>query len=230
VSRWRRDAEATVARFSTVVLDVDSTLSGVEGIDWLAGRRDGDTAAFVRRLTDDAMSGRLALEDAYARRLERIAPTLEEVRALAREYRTKVAAGAGTAIERLRRSGVRVIAISGGLREAIVPVCREASFADEDVFAVGMHWDERGMYLGFDRTSPLATQNGKAVVLRALALPRPILAVGDGSTDLAMRAAGAADTFAAYTGFVHRASVVTAADHVLTSFDDLLAFALRPLA
>lgn len=229
MSRWRRGPRATTARFATVVLDVDSTLAGVEGIDWLAERRGADTAALVGSITEDAMSGRLALEDAYGQRLQRIAPTLEEVRALAQAYRANVASGAGAAIERLQRFGVRVIAISGGLREAVVPVCREASLADEDVFAVGVHWDERGTYAGFDRTSPLATQNGKAVVLRALALPRPILAVGDGSTDLAMRTAGEADAFAAYTEFVCRTSVVAAADHVLTSFDELLAFVLPPL-
>jgi phosphoserine phosphatase len=212
------------------VLDVDSTLTGIEGIDWLAERRGGETAAFVRRLTEDAMSGRLALEDAYGLRLGRIAPTMEEVRALARAYRAQLAAGAGAAIEQLRSAGVRVIAISGGLREAVVPVCREVALADEDVFAVAVHWDARGMYAGFDHTSPLATQGGKGVVLRGLALPRPILAVGDGSTDLAMRTSGEADAFAAYTGFVCRASVVAAADRVLTSFPDLVAFVLPPLA
>ena len=217
-------------RFSTVVLDVDSTLTGVEGIDWLAERRDAETAAFARRLTDDAMNGRLALEDAYSLRLERIAPTLEEVHALAQAYRASLAAGAGGAIERLRRSGVRVIAISGGLREAVVPLCRAVSLADDDVFAVAVEWDAQGRYVAFDRASPLVSQHGKAEILRGLALPRPVLAVGDGSTDLAMKTAGAADTFAAYTEFANRPSVVVAADHVLASFDELLTFVLPPLA
>jgi phosphoglycolate phosphatase-like HAD superfamily hydrolase len=56
-----------------------------------------------------------------------------------------------------------------------------------------------------------------------------MLAVGDGSTDLAMKAGGAADTFSAYTEFVNRPSVAVAADHVLTSFDELLTFVLPPL-
>jgi phosphoserine phosphatase len=217
-------------RFATVALDVDSTLVGVEGIDWLAARRGGETAAFVRRLTEDAMSGRLTLEDAYERRIERIAPTREEVRALAQAYCAHVATGASAAIAQMRRAGVRVIAISGGLREAVVPLCRAVSFEDDDVFAVDVQWDSQGRYVGFDRASPLVLQDGKAEVLRGLALPRPILAVGDGSTDLAMRAAGAADAFAAYTGFVNRPSVVAAADHVLTSFDEFLAFVISPRA
>jgi phosphoserine phosphatase len=224
------DPRASAPRFSTVVLDVDSTMAGLEGIDWLAEQRDEETAAFVRRLTEDAMSGRLALEDAYARRLDRIAPTRGEVHALADVYRASVAAGAAPAIAQLRRSGVRVIAITAGLREAVGPLCRAVSLADDDVFAVDVRWDANGIYAGFDRGSPLVSQNGKVEVLRGLALPRPILAVGDGSTDLAMKTAGVVDAFAVYTEFVSRSSVVVAADHVLASFDDLLTIVLPPHA
>lgn len=221
---------ASTQRFSTVALDVDSTLAGIEGIDWLAERRGGETAAFVHGLTADAMNGRLALEDAYALRLDRVAPTLDDVRALAQAYRAHVAVGAGTVIQRLRRAGVRVIAISGGLREAVAPLCRAVSIADEDLFAVDAQWDALGTYAGFDRASPLASQSGKSEILRGLSLPRPILAVGDGSTDLAMKTSGAAETFAAYTEFVNRPSVVAAADHVLASFDELLALVLPSVA
>ena len=217
---------ALVVRFATVVLDVDSTLSGIEGVDWLAALRGGDTAATVRRLTHDAMSGRLSLEQAYARRLERIAPTRLEVGALAEAYRAAAAPGAGPVSKRLRDSGVRIIAISGGLRDAVLPLCRDAGFAADDIFAVGMTWDEQGRYVGFDRASPLVTQHGKAVLLRQLAPQAPILAVGDGSTDAAMRAPGAADAFAAYVGFVRREPVVAVADHVVASFDELLTLVL----
>jgi HAD superfamily phosphoserine phosphatase-like hydrolase len=220
----RRDVAA--ARFASVVLDVDSTLCGIEGVDWLAARRGAETAAFVRQLTHDAMSGLIPIEDAYGRRLDRIAPARSEVRALADAYRARIAPGARAAIERLRRAGVRVVAVSGGLRDAILPVCSYISLADGDVFAVRVNWDDDGKYTGFDRASPLTRQAGKPVVLGTLALLRPILAVGDGSTDLAMKTSGAADAFAAYTAFVRREPVVAAADHVLTSFDELVALVL----
>ena len=61
-------------------------------------------------------------------------------------------------------------------------------------------------------------------MVRALALPRPVLAVGDGATDLAMRPA--VDRFAAFTGFVRRKPVVDAADVEISSFDQLLATVL----
>lgn len=213
-------------RFASVVLDVDSTLAGIEGIDWLAGQRDRETIALVHGLTADAMSGRLSLEDAYHLRLERIAPTRDEVSELAKAYRMSVAPGAGDAVARMRSAGVRVVAISGGIAAAIAPLCADLGIAAGDVHAVGLRWDASGGYADFDRESPLTTQRGKSDVLSRLALPRPILAVGDGSTDVVMRTDGEADSFAAFTGFVRRLSVTRAADHVIDSFHALVALVL----
>ena len=56
------------------------------------------------------------------------------------------------------------------------------------------------------------------------ALPRRILAVGDGATDLAIRPA--VDAFAAFTGFVRRAPVVASADVVIDSFAQLVELVL----
>src|SRR5262249_28185501 len=63
------------ALFATVILDVDSTVAGIEGIDWLAQRRGPDVAAKIAQLTDDAMRGTLPLEAVYGARLDAIRPT-----------------------------------------------------------------------------------------------------------------------------------------------------------
>jgi phosphoserine phosphatase len=52
-----------------------------------------------------------------------------------------------------------------------------------------------------------------------LHLDAPIVAIGDGATDLAMR--DVVDAFVAYTGFVNRPNVVDRADAVASSFADL---------
>jgi phosphoserine phosphatase len=88
------------------------------------------------------------------------------------------------------------------------------------VIAVRLSFGENGEYQGFDDVSPLTTTNGKATVVQRLYLPRPVLTVGDGITDLAARPA--ADAFAAFTGFAYRPAVVRGADHELMSFDQLL--------
>lgn len=205
------------SKFKSIVLDVDSTLCGVEGIDWLATRRGADVAVRTRELTDRAMNGEITLDAVYGERLELIRPTRLDVEALARVYQTTVAPGAIAAISQMRDADLRVVLVSGGIRQAIAPL---ASDLGVELHAVDVHWDESGAYAGFDRHSPLATQQGKLEIVRGLTLPRPVLAVGDGATDLAMRET--ADEFAAFTGFVCRESVVRGASYNVATFEELL--------
>lgn len=206
--------------FASVVLDVDSTLCGVEGIDWLAGLRGSDVGAQVTALTDRAMRGRIALDAVYGERLAIVQPSRAEVEMLAGLYGSSLAPGAARVIRRLRDAGRRIVLVSGGVREAIVPVAQRLGIADADVHAVTLRFTPDGDYDGYDRTSPMTTATGKRSVVEALALPPRVLAVGDGATDLAIRPV--VEAFAAFTGFVRRDPVVQEADHVVSSFDQLL--------
>jgi phosphoserine phosphatase len=208
-----------MSRFLSVILDVDSTLCNVEGIDWLAHLRGADVAKQSAALTDRAMNGELALEKVYGERLDLIRPSREEIDQLARVYVEKVARGAARTIRELKDAGVRVVLVSGGLRRAIWPVARSVGVGQADLNAVDVQWDHAGTYQGFDRASPLATQTGKVDVVRGLGLPRPILAVGDGATDAAMRPV--VDSFVAFTGFQRRDAVVAAADKEIHDFAEL---------
>lgn len=210
-------------RYASVVLDADSTLAGIEGIDWLAARRGPDVQRAVEALTAQAMNGAVALDDVYASRLECIQPTTLDLRALSHAYVDAIAPGAADAVTALHAAGVAVHVLSGGLRAALLPMTRILGIADERVHAVELETDAAGRYVRVVAT-PLTTQQGKAIILDQLALPRPLLAVGDGVTDLAM--ARAADVFAAYIGFVRRDAVVAGATHVLDSFAALVTHAL----
>ncbi|MEO5817178.1 MAG: HAD-IB family phosphatase [Gemmatimonadaceae bacterium] len=212
------------AGFASVILDVDSTLCGLEGIDWLAERRGGTTGAQVVDLTDRAMRGDIALDAVYGERLALVRPSRDEIAALADAYSATVAEHAAYAILRMRAAGKRVVLVSGGVREAILPIAERLGIPPKDVRAVSVRFDVDGNYAGFDTMSPLTTATGKRNVAESLALPRRILAVGDGATDLAMRPA--VDAFAAYTGFVRRDAVVNSADMVVSSFDQLMEIVL----
>jgi phosphoserine phosphatase len=214
----------TVRGFASVILDVDSTLCGIEGIDWLAERRGPEIASRVAELTAKAMRGAIALDAVYGERLAMVAPTRDDISALADAYSASLAPGATEALARLRAGGRRVALVSGGLREAIVPMAKGLGFEERDVRAVSVHHDADGRYLGFDATSPLATAHGKHDVARLLELPRRIVALGDGATDLAMRPA--VDVFAAFVGYARRDAVVAGADLVVESFDQLVELVL----
>ena len=206
--------------FASVILDVDSTLCGIEGVDWLAALRGPSMSQRVAELTERAMEGVITLDAVYGERLAMVQPTWSEVSALAEAYTQALAPNAEDAVRRLMAAGRRVVLVSGGLREAILPVAVLLGIPKRDVHAVSVQFDANGNYAGFDAASPLTTSSGKQSVAASLALPPRVLAMGDGITDLAMRPA--VDAFAAFTGFVRRPQVVGLADMVLESFDQLV--------
>ena len=111
--------------FASVVLDVDSTLCGVEGIDWLAARRGAEAGARIAELTDRAMNGELALDQVYGERLGVVRPSSDDLDALAAEYVRTLAPGASAAITSMHASGRRIVLVSGGIRNAILPLARQ---------------------------------------------------------------------------------------------------------
>ena len=216
-------AVSDVLSFASVVIDVDSTLCGVEGIDFLAERRGPDVGRKIVELTDRAMTGEIPLEAVYAERLTIVRPTLADIHALAKAYIESVAPDAANAIAAMRSAGARLALVSGGILQAILPVARELGFANDEVHAVSLRFANDGAYASIDEPAPLAAQRGKPEVVSGLLatgrLVRPLLAVGDGATDAML--VGVADKFAAYTGFARRASVIARADLETRSFDEL---------
>jgi phosphoserine phosphatase len=214
-----------VTRFNSVVLDVDSTLSGIEGIDWLAQLRGSEISAWSTALTDKAMRGEIPIEAVYGERMRVVRPALAEIEELGRVYVERVAPRARETLEALRKSGVQVVMVSGGLREAILPLAGKLGVPSTDLHAVSIFFNEAGEYSGFDESSPLTRQLGKKTVVGELALNNPTLAVGDGMTDCEMKAV--VNSFAAYTGYTRRNSVIERADFVIDNFDQLRELVLQ---
>jgi len=208
-----------VTRFNSVIFDVDSTLSGIEGIDWLAMQRGKDVAAWSAALTDRAMRGEIPIEAVYSERMHAVKPNRIEIDQLGREYVDRIAPGAREVLRALKAMNVELVMISGGLREAILPLAKVLGVEDRSLHAVSVFFDEDGNYAGFEEDSPLTRQMGKKTMVAGLGLKGPILAVGDGMTDSEMKSV--VDGFAAFTGFTRRAPVIERADFVIENFDQL---------
>ena len=208
-----------MSRFNSVVFDVDSTLSGIEGIDWLAALRGAEVEAWSAALTERAMEGKLAIEAVYGERMRAVKPAAAELEQLAQAYIERMAPRARETLSELRACGVGLVMVSGGLREAILPLARELGVDERQVHAVSVFFDEDGNYIGFDERSLLTRQSGKRAIVREMRLKGPILAVGDGMTDCEIKPV--VDSFAAFTGFMRREAVVLRADFVIENFDQL---------
>lgn len=208
-----------MSRFNSVIFDVDSTLSAVEGIDWLAAQRGPEIAAWSTGLTERAMKGEIPIEAVYGERMRIVKPTLSEIRQLGNVYVERVTIGAAETIAALHAHNIKVVMISGGLREAILPLASSLGVSGENLYAVSVFFDEQGSYAGFDDASLLTRQNGKRTIVGQMDLKGPILAVGDGITDSEIKPV--VQGFAAFTGFTRREAVIEQADYVIENFDQL---------
>lgn len=204
--------------FDVICFDCDSTLSRVEGIDELA-RRNG-LFEQVAALTDAAMNGELALEEVYGKRLAMIKPDKAAMDWLANLYIAEMVDGVAETIKTLQENGKLIHIISGGLRQAILPLAALLDIPEERVHAVDVEFDEQGQYLGYALHSPLAVSGGKARICRRLRMQHnSLVMVGDGKTDLEAKLAGA--YMIGFGGVVQRPLVQEQADLFIA--DDSLA-------
>jgi HAD superfamily phosphoserine phosphatase-like hydrolase len=165
------------------------------------------------------MEGEIPIEAVYSERMRIVKPTLPEIQELGKVYIEKMAPGAAETIAALRAKDVEVVMVSGGLREAILPLARELGVDGKNLYAVSVFFGENGEYAGFDDASLLTRQSGKRTTVGQMNLKGPVLAVGDGMTDCEIKSV--VQGFAAFTGFTRRAAVVEQADYVVENFDQL---------
>ncbi|RLA24877.1 MAG: haloacid dehalogenase [Gammaproteobacteria bacterium] len=176
--------------FDIICFDCDSTLSEIEGIDALAERVG--CGPEMAALTNAAMNGEVSLESVYAQRLALIKPDKKAIDWLADLYIEKIVPGVQEVFLQLHSQGKQVHIISGGLKEAIIPLAEKLKVDANHVHAVEVLFASNGDYLDFNQQSPLARNGGKAeICLQLNKADLKMAIVGDGNTDMEAKKAGA---------------------------------------
>ena len=204
-----------------LLLDCDSTLSSIEGIDELGRLRGPETFKAVEDMTNAAMNGGTPMEAICAKRLDIIKPTAAELAAIGAKYIATVEPTAVASLAQLRAAGWKIAIVSGGFTQAIRPL---ADFLGiERVEAVVLKFHADGSYAGFDDSCPTCRTKGKNVVARRLRDEYEaghIVMVGDGASDLEVK--GDADLVVGFGRYVQRPKVVAGADKFVHSLAELV--------
>ena len=175
--------------YDIICFDCDSTLSKIEGIDELA--KWAGVGEEMAKLTDLAMNGELPLEAVYAKRLETIKPDKANIDRLADLYIAEMVDGVSEVFTTLLAQGKEVHIISGGLRQAILPLAKALNLPESHVHAVDIYFNADGSYQGFDETAPLARSGGKTEICKQLLNGKQSLVlIGDGKTDMEAKQPG----------------------------------------
>lgn len=190
-----------------LLLDAESTLVKTEGVDFLAAMRGPKTGDEVKRITQEAMNGRIPFPMAFEQRWDAISPTKKEILGLSEECSKNLTPGSIQFIKEAIKFGITPIIVSGGITQALERSANELGVLG--LHAIGLKFDEQGNYAGFDRENALATEeHGKArVAQRLLRIPgtRILGIVGDGKTDQIVHTLGYAENFFPVT--VHRSNI-----------------------
>jgi phosphoserine phosphatase len=198
----------TWAGYDTVLLDCDSTLTTIEGVDELAAMNGCREP--VAALTAEAMDGAVPFDAVFARRLDAIRPSRDQLEAVGQLYADHLAEDAVAVVAALRALGRDVRVLSGGFAGAMGPLAAALDLPVENVHAVDLHFDAEGRYAGFDATQPLCRAGGKGTAATALGTnPATTLLAGDGASDLEAR--DAVGLFVGHGGVVQRERVRHAA-------------------
>ncbi|MGB0951587.1 MAG: HAD-IB family phosphatase [Planctomycetota bacterium] len=191
-----------------VFFDCDSTLASIEGIDELAALRGADVAA----LTAAAMSGEIALDAVFRKRLETIAPTAEDLDQVVALYWQHRLPDAADVIAALQESDIAVHVISGGLLPAVGPFAQMLGVDANAIHAVPFPRSEQPLTTAIDTACahPLARDGGKPEIIAAVCNklgidPQRAMLVGDGASDL--EAAAGIGLFVGFGGYVTRDKV-----------------------
>lgn len=213
-----------------LVIDFDSTFVTVESLELLAEimlanapaqTRDARIAE-IRDMTRRAMAGHMPLAESLARRIELLCPRQEHVAPLVTALKGKVSPSFARHAGFLRRHARRIYVLSAGFHEYVDPVVRDFGIAPAHVIANRFVAHSDGS-LDVDTRNPLAHDGGKVQALRELALPGPVVAVGDGISDLELGLSAPCVTFIAYTETVDRPEVSARTRHTAKDFDAVLA-------
>ena len=172
-------------QFHSVIFDFDSTLSTLEGVDYLAELHD--CAEEVAALTAKAMNTYSITPDLYEKRLKLIHPRREDLATLAHAYKEHLVPGVEETVRILQDSGKTLYIVSGGIRKAIIPVGDYLGISPERIHAVDVFFTMEGEYSGFDRDSVLVRPDGKKKIIQYLAPEQPAVFIGDGANDLSAR-------------------------------------------
>jgi len=203
-----------------LLLDCDSTLSAIEGIDEMARLAGPQVFAAVEAMTREAMEGRVPIGEVMPRRLALIRPGRAIVAAVGQLYIDNIEPDAACAIDAARNAGWTPVIVSGGFADAIRPLA--ARLGIERIEAIGLRFDEHGQYAGFEADHPAARNGGKAEIatrLRAEFEAERVVMVGDGVSDL--ETADVVDRFVGFGRYTVRARVRAAANRFLYSLSEL---------
>ncbi|MBK6876501.1 MAG: phosphoglycerate dehydrogenase [Ignavibacteria bacterium] len=218
------------------IIDFDSTFVSVEALDELcriALKNSPDKKNRMEKfssITNKAMSGKITFADSLEQRIKLLDAGKDDIDKAVKLISRKISKSVVRNKNFFRKFSDKIIIVSGGFKEIIVPIVERFGINATNVYANSFTFDKAGKITGFDKRNVLSGSNGKINQIKALKLKGTINVIGDGYTDYELKKAGIAHKFFAFTENIERKIVLEKADHIAPSIDEILYVSKLPMS
>ena len=209
----------------TIFFDFDSTLISCESLEEIIKTKLGNeskTIEKISKITQMGMDGQISFIESLQRRLEYISLSRSDVVRFGRQGEQYITVGMKECIQDLHMKNIDVHIVSGGLKEAIFPVAEMLNISPDNIHAVQLIWDSQGNFKEIDGDDKFSQSKVAGIKSVSKNWSNPKIAIGDGSTDLALFEYGLVDHFILFTQHVRRSELMIRSANVAGNVKELV--------
>ncbi len=212
-----------------IIFDFDSTLVKIELLEQLGSialknnPKKQKILKEIKNITNKGMEGKISFTKSLKSRIELLNIKQEHINVLKPKMTRFISKSVMLNKDFFATNSKNIYVISGGFMQLILPVTNYLKINKNQVFANNFITTKTKIKVNID--NPLAKNLGKVKVCKKLKLnPKHTIVVGDGVSDYKIKKHKLAKYFVAYCENIKRDSVISKADLVVNSINDLIKF------
>lgn len=211
-----------------IIIDFDSTFITEESLDELAKyklRDQPDSQTMlnkIKSLTNAGMNGDIPFKQSLDERMEVLNLNRSDINSVSKILSECVTPSFTKNKSFFIENNNKIIILSGGFKELIVPIVDDFGILSANVFANDFIYNSSEQITGINQDNIMSKNGGKVKQSKLLSIHGTVHVIGDGYTDYEIKLDGPATHFFAFTENVERKNICELADLTLSNFDDYI--------
>ena len=211
-----------------IIIDFDSTFITEESLDELAKyklRDQPDSQTMlnkIKSLTNAGMNGDIPFKQSLDERMEVLNLNRSDINSVSKILSEFVTPSFTKNKSFFIENNNKIIILSGGFKELIVPIVDDFGILSSNVFANDFIYKSSEQITGINQDNIMSKNGGKVKQSKLLSIHGTVHVIGDGYTDYEIKLDGPATHFFAFTENVERKNICELADLTLSNFDDYI--------
>ena len=211
-----------------IIIDFDSTFITEESLDELAKyklRDQPDSQTIlnkIKSLTNAGMNGDIPFKQSLDERMEVLNLNRSDINSVSKILSECVTPSFTKNKSFFIENNNKIIILSGGFKELIVPIVDDFGILSSNVFANDFIYNSSEQITGINQNNIMSSNGGKVKQSKLLSINGIVHVIGDGYTDYEIKLDGPATHFFAFTENVERKNICELADLTLSNFDDYI--------